>query len=188
MHVCMYVTTAGCVCDGRCNLRHPSAAELAVPPPTPPSAMRRPRSHYYTHAQSPAAVAASPSSTSTTPPPCKFHAQGRCIKGDACPFFHVPRSALDSATTLRAAALTARSADASPAAVNGDSGQKRIVSGGRGGGGQRDGRQVEGGKGVGMVAGGGGGGGKGGAGGTVAGAAAAKATQMKALGILQKHR
>ncbi|CAM9937808.1 unnamed protein product, partial [Sphacelaria rigidula] len=104
---------AGYVCDGRCNLRHPSAAELAVPPPTPIH-HRRPRP-VFTPPQQPPHQSLNLTTTPKAPaaeagvgaPPCRFYAQGRCVKGSTCPFLHTPQAVPQS---LKAAAVAARTA------------------------------------------------------------------------------
>lgn len=82
---------AGCVCDGRCNLRHPSAADLAALAARPPPRARRAPSAHQQQRSPPASTAtaaAADTPTAAKAPPCKFHLQGRCVKGSACPFFH----------------------------------------------------------------------------------------------------
>eukprot|EP00752_Nemacystus_decipiens_P007509 g6710.t1 len=116
---------AGYTCDGRCNLRHPSATEIAAiaaagagaarPPPTtavravPPrqhQALAMPHSKFQQQQQQqqqqPTVVGGS--TFNSAPPPCRFHARGRCAKGDACPFFHAPRGGGASASTVSPAA------------------------------------------------------------------------------------
>ena len=77
---------AGYVCDGRCNLRHPSVAEL---------------NFIHQHDSSPEEE--NTASVTAVAPRCVFFQQGRCSKGSTCPFSHAavaidengPRSSAD---------------------------------------------------------------------------------------------
>ncbi|CAN0398208.1 unnamed protein product, partial [Ascophyllum nodosum] len=88
IEVCMR-WASGYVCDGRCDLRHPSVAEL--------EAMEADEFYYEMqyedgprHHQRNATVAegARPCEATTSAPMCKFFAKGRCTKGASCIFSH----------------------------------------------------------------------------------------------------
>ena len=131
---------AGYVCDGRCNLRHPSGAELAA---MKASHGARPRGAEKSASSgsicSPVEGGKGESSSSATSsaPVCKFFVKSRCTKGSSCIFSHAtphqkeqpawdksatatvaPRPERKvAALTLRAAAAKARAADTSETSV-----------------------------------------------------------------------
>ena len=82
---------AGYVCDGGCNLRHPSVAELVA---MEASHGARPRgADESASSQSICSPVESgkgegSSSTTTSAPVCKFFVKGRCTKGSSCIFSH----------------------------------------------------------------------------------------------------
>ncbi|CAN0151411.1 unnamed protein product [Ascophyllum nodosum] len=131
---------SGYVCDGRCNLRHPSGAELAA---MKASHGARPRGAEKSASSgsicSPVEGGKGESSSSATSsaPVCKFFVKSRCTKGSSCIFSHAtphqkeqpawdksatatvaPRPERKvAALTLRAAAAKARAADTSETSV-----------------------------------------------------------------------
>ncbi|CAM9506600.1 unnamed protein product, partial [Discosporangium mesarthrocarpum] len=136
------IWSVGRVCDGRCNLRHPTARELMQlrvnAHSTPPrmdadeemaATVLPPRRFAVT----PTFDAKGPVSRSqvatmhlhprdTTTPVCRFFVQGRCAKGAKCPFPHPPSrgghiTPTGNAASLRAAAIAAREHRASRADV-----------------------------------------------------------------------